>query len=186
MSPIVLDIIGAARRFLRSESGSSTLEFVLVFPAVMYLMIMAFEMGVMQIRYVLLERAVDVTVRQVQIGRITDPTHVQLKEEICSRYGIMKNCLADLQVEMIIEDLYNWSGGLTGEVKCIDREEEVQPATRYSLGDNNELMILQVCALYDPILIINGFGWRIVDDTKGTFGLATKAAFVMEPSNNGT
>ncbi len=171
----------ALRRFGRGENGSSTIEFLFVLPFFMLMFLNCYEAGMLSMRHAMLERGLDLTVRAVRIGRIEDPTHAQLKAEICARTMMIPDCDSDLQLEMIREEPRNWSGGLDGPVRCVDRALDVQPAVQFTNGGNNELMMLQVCVLYDPKLLDMGIGKHLADNPNGAYALFATSAFVMEP-----
>ena len=169
------------RKFARAEDGTGTLEFVIVFPVIFSLFLMSLEISILTLRQVMLERAVELAVRDVRIGKIPDPSHAQLIEAICDRASAMPKCRQDLQLEMIIEDVYAWGGGVNGPVRCIDRAEDVQPLVQFVNGGNNNLMILQACMLFDPMFSSIGVGAVIPKVSGNAYGLIAKSAFVMEP-----
>ncbi len=67
-------------RVRRDEHGSIAMEFVIVFPLLMFFFMMVFETGFIATRSVLLERGLDIAARGLRLG--TDPTidHEKLKK----------------------------------------------------------------------------------------------------------
>jgi len=169
------------RGFFKREDGTASLEIVLVLPAFMTLFMMAFEGGRISLNHVMLERGLDLTVRDVRIGRLLEPKHSDLKKRICEYASIIPDCTENLQLEMVRMDVRAWTTELDGDVSCIDRAEEVQPAVRFTNGGNNELMVLQVCSLFDPVVPTSGLGKEIPKESGGAYALVASAAFVMEP-----
>ena len=169
------------RLFRRNERGSSTLEFMFVFPFFMLMFTNCYEAGMLSLRHAMLERGLDLTVRAVRIGKIPDPSHAQLKEAICERAMLIPDCDSDLQLEMIREDIRNWAGLMDGPTQCIDRALDVQPAVQFTNGGNNELMMLQVCVLYDPKMLDVGIGQKLRHKNDRAYALVATSAFVMEP-----
>ncbi|MFT5066591.1 MAG: hypothetical protein ACJAWC_000383 [Yoonia sp.] len=167
--------------FRKREDGSSSIELVLILPFYMTMFLMAFEGGRISLNHVMLERGLDMTVRDVRIGNIVDPTHAELKEQICEYAGIIPDCLNQLQLEMVRMDVRAWGNELDGPIRCIDRGLDVQPAVQFTNGDNNELMVLQLCSLFDPVVPSSGLGKQIPKKSGGGYALAASAAFVMEP-----
>ncbi len=53
------------KRLWRNEDGTSSVEFALMFPILMFIFLMAGEMGVIQLRQAMLERSMDIAVREV-------------------------------------------------------------------------------------------------------------------------
>ena len=64
-------------RFLKGNEGSVTVEFVLWFPLFFALVLTSLESGMLMLRYVMLERGLDITVRELRIGTLVAPTHDQ-------------------------------------------------------------------------------------------------------------
>lgn len=174
-----------ARSFCRREDGSSTIELVILLPVYVTMFLMAFEGGRISLNHVMLERGLDLTVRDVrlgvQIGTSPEPTHAELKARICDYSRIIPDCLNQLQLEMISMDVRAWSTQLDGPIRCVDRALEVQPAVQFTNGGNNELMVLQVCSLFDPVVPSSGLGKHIPKQSGGAYALVASSAFVMEP-----
>ena len=170
----------AALRFHRSEDGNSTIEFVIVLPAFFLLFTSAYEGGVLSTRHVVLEGAVDRAVRDVRIGKMPDPTHDSLTRAICDYARIIPNCLQNIRLEMINNDLRNWTA-ISEQVACVDRDEEAPPLLNFTNGGNNQLMILRACVLFDPMIPTTGLGKAIPKESGGAYGLVATSSYVMEP-----
>lgn len=173
------------RSFIAEDSGTVTVEFVLIFPIFMLFFLMTYESGMISLRNTMLDRGVDLAVRDVRLGSIANPTRENLRNRICERAGIIPDCINQLQVEMLRRDPRNWVG-LDPQVPCIDRSEQVQPATTFVNGSNNELLFLRVCARFDPVLPTTGIGKAIVEANdnaaaQGSYAIISTAAFVIEP-----
>lgn len=172
--------------FARKDDGTATFEIMLVLPAFFILFLSAYEGGMVSMRHVMLERGVDMAVRDVRIGRMKEPTHTQLKLAICEYAGIIPQCIDNLQLEMVRMDIRSWSTALDGPIRCVDRALTVQPAVQFTNGGNNELMVLQVCSLFDPVSQTSGWGQyalgaKIPKKSQGGYALVASSAFVMEP-----
>lgn len=173
------------QRFQRAEDGTVTLEFVLVFPVFFTFFLMTYEQGMISARHVMLERGVDVAVRDVRIGRMPNPTRDSLRQRICEVAGIIPNCATQLELEMVRRDPRNWAN-VGDNVSCIDRGAAVQPVIEFTNGGNNELLILRVCARFDPFLPTTGIGKAIAEGNDnsaagGSYALVATSAFVIEP-----
>lgn len=169
-----------ARRWARDEDGSSTLETVLYFPAFFAFFIMAYEVGMLSTRHVMLERGLDQTVREVRIGRILEPTHDMLKNRICNYAAIIPDCANNLRLEMINNNPRSWTDP-SKTVQCVDREEEAPPVITFNPALNNELMILRACALFDPMVPLGLIGSTIPKESGDAYGLVATSSYVMEP-----
>lgn len=169
------------RRFVRRDDGTASIEIVIILPVFMFFFMSAYEGGMVSMRHMMMERGLDLAVRDVRIGRLLDPTHEELKTRICKYSSIIPDCNEQLQLEMVVMDINNWGTQLDGAIKCIDRALTVQPAVQFTHGDNNELMVLQVCTLFDPVVPTSGLGKYIPKKSGGAYALVASSAFVMEP-----
>jgi hypothetical protein len=171
------------RRFGRAEKGSATVEFALLFPPFFLVFASAFEAGVMMTRNVMLERGLDLAVREIRIGTPVPPSFQEFREQICDVAMIIPNCLENLQVELQVVDSSTWQP-LDLTPRCINRDSPIDPFDNpnYNVGQNNDFMLVRLCANIDPIL--PGFGLGIILDGDGSNGYAIVAtsAFVNEPS----
>jgi len=171
-------------RFPRSEDGTVTAEFVILFPAFLALFLASFESGLMMIRNVMLERGVDMAVRELRLGTAVPPTFDEFKQEVCDHMDMVtKDCANVVQVQLEPVDMTTW-GPLNGTPRCIDVESTMDPidATNYTIGQNNELMLVRVCALFDPIFPTTRMGVMTAYNNRNDYALVATTAFVNEPS----
>lgn len=171
---------GALRAFHRSEDGGPTLEFVLTLPAMMLIFTSSYEAGVLSTRHVMLERGLDVTVREVRIGAIQSPDHDILVDRICEVASIIPNCLQSIRLEMIQRDPRAWVAP-NPSVSCVDRAEVGPPVLNFNPGVNNQLMILRACSLFEPMIPTTGLGKLIPKESGGEYALVATSSYVMEP-----
>jgi len=168
------------RRFALVERGVATLEFLLVFPMMMVIMMMGIEIGYATLNYSMLERALDQTVRDIRLGTGTAPQHEAIKDLICVRAGFINDCDATLRLEMIQIDPRNWTS-IDMTPDCVDTSEQVAPVRNFVNGLDNELMVLRACAKVTPMFPTTGLGSAMTKDGSGRYALITTSAFVQEP-----
>jgi hypothetical protein len=168
---------------LRNEDGSSTVEFVIVLPAFLMIFLSAFESGMMMVRNVMLERAVDMSVRELRLGGATVPDFDQLKGLICFYSVVIADCDQVIQIELEPIDTLGWDLN-RGDARCIDQSTTINPVdeTIYAVGQNNDLMLVRVCALFKPMFPSTPLGMEMPDDGNGNYALVATTAFVNEPS----
>lgn len=169
-----------ARGFHRDESGTASVEFALAVPVLMTVFMAAFESGLLMTRSIMLEQSLDMTMRELRLGRIPDPSNDTLKREICSRTVIFEDCEQRIMIEMQRINTTNWSMPST-PVTCVDREEDVQPVTMLQIGQQNDIMMMRVCVVMDPLFPSTGIGLNMPKDAQGGYGLLAYSAFVNEP-----
>lgn len=168
------------RRFRGSESGTASLEFVLVAPFFLGLMMFSIEMGFLTMRATVLERGLDIAVREVRLGTGTAPQHDDIKRIICDNTVIVSDCENNLRLEMSPADIRNFSA-LDETADCTDQAEPAKPVRQFVPGQQNELMLLRACLRYNPLFPQQILGSRLVNDSNGQASLIATTAFVQEP-----
>lgn len=174
------------RDFREQDDGVVTLEFVIIFPVFFTFFLMTVENGIIQLQHTMLEHGVDMTVRQIRIGNLSDIERGDLKEAICDEIGIISDCETQMDIEMIENDLRAWTA-VDEDVSCVDRgSPAIADDLVVSTGGNNALMVLRVCVRIDPLMPTTGLGKTIVEANdnsaaEGSHALVSTAAFVIEP-----
>ena len=167
-------------RWWRREEGGAAVEFVLLVPLYISILLIGVEAGMMLARQVMLERAVDIAVRDLRLGSWVNPTHQTLKDRICEHSIMLRNCPSDLLVELAPVDTANWELP-TDRVACVDRENEIVPVTQFVPGAGNQLMMVRVCFIVEPLVPTTGYGLQLPLDAAGGFQLRSASTFVNEP-----
>ena len=168
------------KRFRRDDAGSASIEFAIMFPVFFVILISAMELGLMTVRSALLERALDVVVRDIRLTTGTAPSHVQLRTAICEETSVVPDCFNNLALEMRLVDPRAWTD-IPSAVTCTNRAEEVAPVTTFQHGMDNEVMIIRACAKYEPMFSDYGLSAFMSKDSSGDVALIAKSAFVQEP-----
>ena len=128
-------------RFGRDEAGTVSVEFVLVFPMFFGFFLMTYESGMISARHVMLERGVDLAVRDVRIGRLPNPTRDELRTRICDVALIIPDCENQLEIELIRRDPITWTPVNT-TARCLDRGEVNPTEIDLATTANNQLMVM--------------------------------------------
>ena len=169
------------KRFRKDESGHSVIEFAITFPAMLFLLLSGVELALISLQHSMLERAMDMTVRDIRLSTGSAPQHDDIKELLCQRAGFIDNCSDNMLLEMVLLDPRNWTG-ISAQATCTDASEEVQPKTEFKNdAEENDLMILRACAKITPVFPTTGLGKNIDKDGAGQFQLVSISAFVQEP-----
>lgn len=167
-------------RFAHDESGNPTVEFVLILPLYMGMMAMSVEMGMITLRYTMLERGLDMAVREVRLGTGSAPTHDEIKTLVCTNAALIANCENNLRLEMRPADIRAFTA-LDAEVDCTDRSEESRPVRAFTPGQQNQLMLLRACIKYDPLFPEGIMGSALTKDSSGQAAIVSTTSFVQEP-----
>lgn len=177
-------MITALRRFLcriaREDRGAATVPFVLFVPVFMVFILSAMELGFVMMRHVMLDRALDLAVRDLRLGRIPSPDHAKILARMCAYSSMLPNCETTVLLELKQIPANDWTPFATGPT-CVDRTAAVQPVTEFSEGTTNDLMLVRACAKFDPLLPTTGMGLALSKDASGAYALVVSAAFVNEP-----
>lgn len=167
-------------RLLRAEDGNATVEFVIIVPIYIALMVMSLELSFITLRQAMLERGLDIAVRDVRLGTGTAPTHDAIKKRICDEAYVISDCESNLRLEMVPSDMRHLTT-LGGQVMCTDKEEEGAPVLKFIPGQQNQLMFLRACAKYDPIFPTWHLARSLKRDSSGQVAIISMSAFVQEP-----
>lgn len=167
-------------RFLRRDDGHATIEFAIMIPIFLIILLSAVELGIMTMRYAFLERSLDIVVREIRLSTGVDFSHDVIKDRICEEAPMIPECAANLSLEMVMLNPRAWAGVPQNTV-CTNREEEVQPVTAFESGDENQLMVLRACVKMTPLFPTTGLGSQFQKDSAGDYSLVVVNAFVQEP-----
>lgn len=170
--------------FRSGERGNVTVEFALVFPVFAMILTSSIEMGIITVRQTLLERGLDIAMREVRVGTEANYTHDQVRGMICDGAVIFENCEANLRLEMISSDPRNYTK-LPNTVDCVQHaageSEVLNPVREFTAGQAHELMIVRACMLYDPVFPTSQLALDRTTDQNGKSALVAVSAFNQEP-----
>ena len=168
-------------KFLRREDGNATVEFAILFPLFVTLLVSSVEMGFITIRHTMLDRAVDLTVRDIRLGTGNAPQYAQIRDTICERAPVIPDCQDNVKIEMIRMDLRAWTPP-PADYDCVNHAEQVQPVRTFQNGMQNEMILLRICAMFEPIFPLAGLGRDLKSNSPtGYTAMVTATAFVQEP-----
>lgn len=166
--------------FMR-EDGTSTIEFVIVVPTFLLIFVSIFELGMAMTRLTMLEHSLDVTMREIRIGKAQGFSHDAIRDEICKNAGYLRDCHSGLQVEMIKLDRDDWVMPAR-EATCIDQSPgKALPVTSLDYGAPSDVMFIRVCFVVEPIFPTFGLGAIVETDAAGNMHLVANSAFAQEP-----
>lgn len=168
------------RRFRRDEDGGPSVEFVIVFVPFIIIFAAAFELGMLMTRHVMLERGLDMAIREVRLNTGDQLSEDEFRSMVCNAAGLIPDCSNQLRLEMVRVDPFNWSD-VPRVADCIEASQPLAPARNFQNGIDNEIMVVRACARSQPLLPKFGFGSFLADMDGGYYRLISTSAFVMEP-----
>ncbi|MEX5726868.1 Flp pilus assembly protein TadG [Rhodovulum iodosum] len=168
-------------RWFGRDDGNATIEFVILFPVFITLMLSCFESALLMTRQVMLERALDMAVRGLRLGRWPNIEHDEFKQIVCDRAGIIPQCNEVLMVELRAIPKTTWDLP-SPAATCVNRDEPIQPMTSFLQGPENELMLVRACVKADPFFPGTGLGLQLSQTDDGGYALISTSTFVNEPA----
>lgn len=166
--------------WLRDETGTATVEFAIMFPIFVSIFLSSVELGVISLRHSMLERGLDMAVRDIRLGTGTNPQHDDIKAAICNYAGLLADCENSLRLEMIQVDPRNYTPP-PGGADCIDHSEPVSAVRSFVNGQSNDLMMMRACYVFTPVFPTAWLGQQLVKDGAGNAAITAASAFVQEP-----
>ncbi|HHI71108.1 MAG TPA: pilus assembly protein [Rhodobacteraceae bacterium] len=167
------------RKLRKREDGNATIEFVIMFPLVFTLFLSSFELGLMSLRQVMLERSVDIVVRQLRLGYLPNPTQETLRTMICNRAALIPDCLNSLMIELRPVSTVTWEP-LGSDTICKNRSQNIEGPPLHP-GSAHEMILVRVCASVVPFFPTSKLGMSLARDELGGYALVASSAFVNEP-----
>ena len=166
------------------ETGAATVEFVVVFPIFLLVFLSCFEASLLLTRQLMLERAIDVVMRDVRLSTGVVYPHWQLRRDVCERATILPDCDRNLVLEITQVDrtTYDMPSVLS---PCVDRATSVQAYSTDTLitqGNQNDLMLVRACFVVDPVFPGAGLGLELVRGQDDGTRMVAASAFVQEPA----
>lgn len=178
-------------RFMADERGTATIEFVFVVPVVLIIFMASVESSLYMARYVMLERSVDIVVRDIRLGRLDGLTHAELKRRICQTSALVNSvqqCVDSMRIWMQPINTANFAM-VAPPRHCVDRSAPIDPLapepsdTEFTYGADNDIMLLRICLKERPMFPTTAVGASLIADGEGdgNYALLATSVFVNEP-----
>lgn len=182
---MIRTMLSRTRSFFRKDDGNTTVEFILVVPIYLSILMMSIELGLVTLRTTMLERGLDMAVRDIRLGTGTFSNdsavlHNDIKQAICDNALIILDCQKNLKLEMSPADIRVFSS-LDTSPDCTDKAVTGEPVYNITPGQQNELMLLRACLKYNPLFPEEFLGSNLAKDTSGQVSIISTTAFVQEP-----
>ncbi len=165
--------------FWRDSSGNATMEFVVFFPFLMYMILSIGEAGVLMTRTVMLDRGLDIAIRDLRLGLTPGVTHDDIKQQICDAAFLLGECEDVVLLELTpLPDINSFPAS---GANCIDRTSEIEPTITFTPGARSEIMFVRACLIVDPVFPGMGLGAMLPTDASGGYAIVVQSAFMNEP-----
>ncbi|MEM8823043.1 MAG: TadE family protein [Pseudomonadota bacterium] len=167
----------------RRECGGATVEFVIVLPVFILIFLTSFEASMLLTRQVMLERGIDLAVRDIRLNSASTIGADTMRNKICQEAHILPDCLDNLMVELRVVDPLTWNAP-TVQPPCADLTRTILPPTQFETDRANKIVVVRACFAVNPILPAAPLGSRLVDDFDGAYRMVASSVFVVEPPKN--
>jgi hypothetical protein len=179
----MIPIANQLARFWREEGGVASIEFVMAVPVLMAIFSASFESGLFMTREIMLERSLDIVMRELRLGHYPEPvTSDKLKTEICKLTVVFEDCAANLMIEL--QQISTSTFTLpTVSPECRDLSKPINPSKTLIVGQDNDLMIIRACIIVQALFPTTGIGLSLTRTTNGGgVKVIAVSAFANEPS----
>jgi hypothetical protein len=195
------------KEFWKDEDGSPITEFVVVAPLFFMMFFWVFELGIMTVRWAMLDRGLDLTIRDLRTNSISGISgvnnvadHDLLRNLVCENSGVLKNCQDYLYLELTV--LGNGVAIPDDGAECVNRSAPADTRPSINFGSPGgvtnfqEIVYVRACYWIDPIM---PFGLRLFGvsteakapngATKNTvyengFAITAKSIYITEPNSD--
>ena len=171
-------------RFLGDTRGNATLEFVVLFPWLLFMIFQIAELGVFMAQSAMLHRGVDMAMREVRLQPASTDV-ATVRNRICEEAFLLFNCAERLQIQVTpITSAADMQG--LDPMECVDRSEETfTPADKFTAPGTEQLTFVRVCLAASPLFPATGLGAQLprIYDSEGNedYGIVAETAFFSEP-----
>lgn len=172
-------------RLLPRDDGAATVEFVIVFPLMVMVLFNSIEASILMMRTTLLDRGLDVAMRELRISTDAPPSYEAFRRLVCEASGLRPaRCLDRLTVELTPVDLAA-TRRLDPSARCEENHADPMPIleddpAHYAAGAANETVMVRACLLVEPV-VPNVALMAILPREDGAFRLVSVSSYVQEP-----
>jgi Flp pilus assembly protein TadG len=171
------------RRFGKNQRGVSAVEFALIAPMLFAVIFGSIEVGWTMVQTIMLDRALDTTVRALRIGQLVNPTQASVRAAICAEARILADCTNALALEFIpIPPGATAASYPSDAARCVNRGAAIQPVLRFDPGGRTQMVFVRACFVVDPLTPGLGLGLALPQDETGGYRIIAKSGFVNEPA----
>lgn len=175
---------GIFTRFWRNMRGAAAIEFAIIGPVHLALLLGMLETGMVLSKVTLLDIGTRAATKMVYVGAVTKGTvtRADIKTEVCKYVRrLQPNCTDSLIVELTpIDDFETIPGN---DVKCQEAgsDVDIEPTVAFKPGVGSNVMYMRVCLTTDILFPGLGMGLEMTKSDSGKFEFVSASAFQNEP-----
>ena len=163
----------------RDERGTAALEFAIISPLFIALLLSFYDVGLLMLRQVMLTQAVDKTMREVRVS--VPPMGLdQFISNVCDRAFILPDCKSTLVVDL--RPVGKLAVNLpTDTAPCRDPQvKDMKPLMRYQPNNPGKILYVRVCAVATPLLPHEAVAPHLAKNLAGEVMIVSTTAFMGE------
>lgn len=176
---IIKCLFKRAAQLHSNDRGAAAIEFALIAPMLLALIFSTLEAGWTMVQTIMLDRALDLTVRELRIGKIASPTQASVRALVCRGAMVLFECDKNLALEFI--PIINEGSYPTDSDRCINRSTPIAPVLRFDPGARAQDVFVRACFVVEPLTPGLGIGMALPKDSTGAFRIIAKSAYANEP-----
>lgn len=169
-------------RFSADQRGAAALEFAIVGPIFLALILSILEAGLLCTRMALLDHAIGRASKVIYIGPADGSTLTQddIEQSICDEVGrFLSNCEDNVRVELT--PISGFGSVPTTDAPCKDSDLEIEPAASFVRGGSSEIVFMRACLTVPVVTPGLGLGLNLSKTSTNKFQMVSSIAFVNEP-----
>jgi Flp pilus assembly protein TadG len=181
--PAHISLVKRFQKWLAREDGSASIEFIAIMPLAVAILFASVEAGIITLRKTYLDRALEMTVRELRLGIIPNPSTAELRTRICNRMAMVENCASNLTLELHVRSASTASPMTVPSLTdlCINRTTSVEPVLNFQPGVANDLVLVRACLLQEIVFPTSESQLSVANTENSKYQLISTTAFVNEP-----
>src|SRR5690606_34376626 len=112
-------------RLWAHRTGAAAIEFALIVPVLVVICLSTLEVGWYMVQTIMLDRAVDRTVRELRVGSFANPSQTSMRQRICQEAMVLIDCTENLTVELV--PVTTPASYPQDRARCIHRDSPIKP-----------------------------------------------------------
>ncbi|SMQ75907.1 Flp pilus assembly protein TadG [Devosia lucknowensis] len=168
-------------RLIGDRAGAAAIEFALVVPMLLVLVSSTLEAGWIMVQTIMLDRALDQTVRELRVGSFANPTQQAMRQRVCAKAMVLHNCEQAMALELF-PITPQGTGYPADTTRCVNRNSPIAPTLRFTNGGRDHIMFVRACYVVSPLTPGLGLGLALPKDASGAMRIIAKSGFMNEPT----
>jgi len=164
-------------RFLRCESGAQAIEFAMIAPMIIGVLLATLQVALIFLAKAYLETAVESAARFVMTNQANAMTQAQFQTQVCNEIGALFSC-ANLIVEL--EEAPSSASQMSAAMPQFNAAGALTSPTSYGIAAAPAKMILIV--MYQWPIFGSGVGLNFSNLGNGTLLMTSTQIFQIEPT----